>query len=203
MGVIASVPGAAVSAVTSNTCCASRSTPVHCKNQRLKSHLLEMGGNDQAFEEVWVFRDIPGMQCAMSSFNGLDPGGTAVPEKRPPSQNVPDSGIHTSSGQELDPHMTIIYMYDHGGLRPLRLDWHSDGLCFADGGKDSGSWANLAMIGRSPGKEVRLKVFKAPVNAWQLLNHLKQLEPRVYDAVEFNSKHFCEALFAHEDGIEY
>mmetsp|Transcript_78362 Transcript_78362/g.177008 ORF Transcript_78362/g.177008 Transcript_78362/m.177008 type:complete len:204 (-) Transcript_78362:100-711(-) len=203
MGGVASVP------LGGGCCASSRTAPVYCKNPRLKSRLMEMDANRQVFEEVWVFRDIHGM--ASRSFLGLEP--SPFPPGRPPPEACPGDSWHSleapsssSAVQELGDslHHTIIYMYESEGLRPLRLDWHSDGLCYADGGQDQGAWANLSMACREPGNEnVRLKVFKAPLDAWKLMSHLKQLEPRVYDVADFNSKHFCDTLFDLEEGTQY
>jgi len=92
-----------------------------------------------------------------------------------------------------------VLMYDNPPLRPLRLDWRFDGLGFMD----DDSVAFKENVHCPPDRTVRLKVFDTPLPTKNIIDALKTLEECYYDHETFNSKHFCDHLYAVQTGVEY
>lgn len=136
------------------------------------------------FEEVWIFSDLDHEPSVPSYKNG--------------------QAVVLNDDQLGDPLHTVVFMYDSQPLKPLRIDWRPDGLGFMDGSED-GDRVNFSENIRSckPNVSVRLKVYDVPLQAKQLIEHLKALEAHVYDPDHFNSKHFCDHLFGLEKGVEF
>mmetsp|Transcript_152865 Transcript_152865/g.490366 ORF Transcript_152865/g.490366 Transcript_152865/m.490366 type:complete len:193 (-) Transcript_152865:47-625(-) len=180
--------GAVASGVTGAGCCTNRRAPVRCWNPQLSCRLVKIEYSGESFEEVWFFLDTAALDW-MPTF----PGSSSSASIGPPAEGkLGDQGTQAPPGiiaEVCEPHYTIVFNYGPGPLRPLRLDWRSDGLSFLEGGL-------------RPREEVRFKVFDDPLRASELIGRLKELERRVYDPLSFNSKHFCEYLFDAVEGRE-
>ena len=89
-------------------CCVQRRPPVRCFNPHLNLQLLKLEHSGARIEEVWLVRNENGAQ--------------------PLSPNL--------SREPMENRLAIVYNLSEAGdaegsiLKPLRLDWHPDGLAF-------------------------------------------------------------------------
>mmetsp|Transcript_40253 Transcript_40253/g.90887 ORF Transcript_40253/g.90887 Transcript_40253/m.90887 type:complete len:198 (-) Transcript_40253:140-733(-) len=190
MGAVAGVVAENVaSGIVGGSCCTNRRAPVRCWNPQLSCRLVKLEYGGEAFEEVWLFRDSTPMDLYLMPSPGLDAdGGDGTPSSSPALTS--SAAAHQTHVMEaMEPHFAIVYNYGLCPLKPLRLDWRPDGLGFMEGGL-------------RPREEVRMKVFHEPLKASNLMGQLKLLEEKVYDPIDFNSKHFCEFLFDKAEGRE-
>ena len=90
-------------------CCVQRRPPVRCFNPHLNLQLLKLEHSGARIEEVWLVRPERGIQAPLSPNLSMEP---------------------------MESRLAIVYNISEGdasegsSIKPLRLDWHPDGLAF-------------------------------------------------------------------------
>lgn len=194
MGVAASQ--GVLSTVSGSVCCSNRRTPCRCWNPQLSHRLVTLDYGGEVFEEVWVFRDDFPLDLGLALLPATPSTASGAASSTGAAGAVVGGGLAgrpvpaAAAGQQVpEAHYAIVFNYGPGPLRPLRLDWRSDGLSFFEGGLQ-------------PREEVQLKVFREPLKASALLGQLEALRFKVFDPVCFDSKAFCKYLYEFTDGTE-
>ncbi|CAK9035284.1 unnamed protein product [Durusdinium trenchii] len=148
-------------------CCVQRRPPVRCFNPHLNLQLLKLEHSGARIEEVWLVRPERGIQAPLSPNLSMEP---------------------------MESRLAIVYNISEGdasegsSIKPLRLDWHPDGLAFMQGGLSKNC--------------VSMKVPSEPLSLEVLMQHLQSIEKKAYDPQTFNSKDFCEYLYGLVEGKE-